>query len=213
MSSEGSPSEILRYEERHSIHDFCGQNPPAHSYLFGSDNVSVDAFEKVLILSVPIVPQHSKCTTASSAGSLNCLKQGSCHLKISAEDDKDLTLQDTDIGKITSPARCIRRETLPTSGLFSSDAPKENTLKWVENSPETPILNGAISDGGVSTSESPNVAKIKAPLLVPDECGNDFIDIELSLRLTNLIKRGFVPESPIADRGLFSSPDACVIVF
>ncbi|KAB1210893.1 Fanconi anemia group M protein [Morella rubra] len=202
MSSEGSPREILRYEERHSVHDFCGPNPPAHSYLFGSDNVSVDAFEKVLILSVPIVPQHSKCTTASSAGSLNCLKQGSCHLKISAEDDKDLTLQDTDIGKITSPARCIRRETLPTSGLFSSDAPKENTLKWVENSPETPILNGAISDGGVCTSESPNVAKIKAPLLVPDECGNNFIDIELSPRLTNLIKRGFVPESPIADRGL-----------
>uniref|UniRef100_A0A2N9HDI2 Helicase ATP-binding domain-containing protein n=1 Tax=Fagus sylvatica TaxID=28930 RepID=A0A2N9HDI2_FAGSY len=196
--SEVSPREILKTQEKHSVPDFCGQDPPAHSYLFGSDYVSVDAFGKVSILSVPLLPFKEDATSAKSP---NSLKQDSCHLRTSTEENKEPTMQATAIGEITSPTRCINDETLPISRLCDSDVQQEKTLDGIENIPETPILKGNLSNEG-DGGETPDVAEIKAPLFVDDECGNDFIDIELSPRLTNLIKSGVVPESPINDRGL-----------
>ncbi|XP_018841125.2 DEAD-box ATP-dependent RNA helicase FANCM isoform X2 [Juglans regia] len=205
LGSEVSPREVLRTEEKHSVLDFCGQNPSAHSYLFGSDYVSVDAFGKVLILDVPLLPlkegPHSKYTTASSTVSLNSSKQDFCHLQTSAEDKKELTMQATYVGEITPVNRCIKDETLPTSGLFDSDVKQETTLDGVDNIPETPSLNGNFFGEGDSDGGTPDVEIINGPLLLADECRNTFRDIELSPRLTNLIKCGVVPESPIHDKG------------
>lgn len=205
---EVSPWQILKTKEKQSVPDFCGQDPPLHSYLFGSDYVSVDAFGKVLILSVPLLPykvvSHAKCTTASSAKLSNYLKQDSCHLRTSTE-DKELTMQATAVGEITSPTRCIKNETLPKSGLCDADVQQEKKLDGIENIPGTPILKGNLSNEGDRGGEMPEATEIKAPLLVDDECGNDFIDVELSPRLTNLIQSGIVPESPINDRGLYFS--------
>jgi len=83
LDSEVSPRKITRTKEKHIVPDFCIENRPVHSYIFGSDYVSLDAFGKVLILSVPLLPlkdgSHSKCTIASSTKSLNSLKQDSCY--------------------------------------------------------------------------------------------------------------------------------------
>lgn len=207
LGSEVSPRKILRTKEKHIVPDFCSENPPVHSYIFGSDYVSVDAFGKVLILSVPLLPlkegSHSKCTIASSTKSLNSVKQDSCYLRTSAEGNKEIVMQAMAIVEITSPTRCIKDETLPTSGLCDSDV---QTLDEVENNPETSALKGNLSNEGDSAGETPDVVEIKASLPLADECSDDFRDIELSPRLTNLIKCGFVPESPVNDRGLHSSP-------
>ncbi|KAM3729495.1 hypothetical protein ACB098_12G016800 [Castanea mollissima] len=203
-----SPRQILKTKEKHSVPDFCGQDPPLHSYLFGSDYVSVDAFGKVLILSVPLLPfkvvSHAKCTTASSDKLSNYLKQDSYYLRTSTEDKKELTMQATAVGEITSLTRCIENETLPKSGLCDADVQQEKKLDGIEDIPETPILKGNPSNEGDSGGEMPDATEIKAPLLVDDECGNDFIDVELSPRLTNLIKSGIVPESPINNRDFVS---------
>ncbi|KAG7985254.1 hypothetical protein I3843_03G016000 [Carya illinoinensis] len=205
LGTEVSPREVLRTEEKHSVLDFCGQNPSAHSYLFGSDYVSVDSFGKVLILDVPLLPlkegPHSKYTTASSTASLNSSKQDFCHLQTSAEDKKELTMQATCVGEITPVNRCIKDETLPTSGLFGSDVKQETTLDGVQNIPERPSLNGIFFSEGDSDGGTPDVEIINEPLLLADECRDTFRDIELSPRLTNLIKCGVVPESPIHDKG------------
>lgn len=211
LDSEVSPRKILRTKEKHIVPDFCIEDRPVHSYIFGSDYVSVDAFGKVLILSVPLLPlkegSHSKCTIASSTKSLNSLKQDSCYSRTSTEGNKEVVMQAVAAVEITSPTRCIKDETLPTSGLCDSDVQHVKTLDEVENSPETPPLKGNRSNERDSAGETPDVVEIKAPLPLADECRDDFRDIELSPRLTNLIKCGVVPESPVNDRGLHSSPD------
>ncbi|KAE8022325.1 hypothetical protein FH972_008133 [Carpinus fangiana] len=206
LDSEVSPRKIIRTKEKRIVPDFCRENPPVHSYIFGSDYVSVDTFGKVLILSVPLLPlkegSHSKGTIASSTKSLNFLKQDSCYLRTSSEGNKELVMQTMAVVEITSPTRCIKDETLPTSGLCDSDVQHEKTLDEFENSPETPPLKGNLSNERDSAGETPDVVEIKAPLPLADECTDEFRNIELSPRLTNLIKCGVVPESPVNDRGL-----------
>lgn len=215
LGSEVSPREVLRTEEKHSVLDFCGQNPSAHSHLFGSDYVTVDTFGRVLILDVPSLPwkegPHSKYTTASSTVSLNISKQDSCHLQTSVEETKELIMQATYVGEITPVNRCLKDETLLTSGLFISDVKQEKTLDVVDNIPKTPSLDGNFLNEGDSDSGTPDVVVINGPLLA-DECKNNFRDIELSPRLTDLIKCGVVPESPIHDEGLCSSPGTYTII-
>jgi Fanconi anemia group M protein len=207
LDSEVSPRKIIRTKEKRIVPDFCRENPPVHSYIFGSDYVSVDTFGKVLILSVPLLPRsHSKGTIASSTKSLNSLKQDSCYLRTSSEGNKELVMQTMAVVEITSPTRCIKEETLPTSGLCDSDVQHEKTLDEFEKSPETPPLKGNLSNERDSAGETPDVVEIKAPLPLADECTDEFRDIELSPRLTNLIKCGVVPESPVNDRGLHSFP-------
>lgn len=201
-----STSGTLKSKENHSKCDFTDENPYVHSFLFGSDVVDVDVSGKVLIISVPILPcksiSNSKFTSASSS-KLDRLKQNCCHVRTSDEDQTEVTTRagasgDLKVAKIT----CIRNETPPLSRLGDSETWMETTFNGVEENPQKPILKGNFSNGE-RAFETPAVLKSKVPIFLADEDNNLFRDGELSPRLSNMIKTGVVPESPINNSGWY----------
>ncbi|BAT91404.1 hypothetical protein VIGAN_06272800 [Vigna angularis var. angularis] len=74
---------------------------------------------------------------------------------------------------------------------------REETCEDDEGIHETPIYKRRVSNEG----QMENLMEIETSSLVADACINDMKDEELSPRLTNFIKSGVVPESPIDERG------------
>ena len=134
---------------------------------------------------------HPKNTSESST-MLNCFDE---HLN-NVDDNKD-EVQAGAVQDGISHTRC-REYGSPRWSLCSSDALEDKTNNGFERFPQTPIRNRDLLDDIVA--ETPD-DKIKTLSLLPDESIND---IELSPRLTNMIKSGFVPESPIESDGWYS---------
>ncbi|KAL2618007.1 hypothetical protein AAZX31_08G233700 [Glycine max] len=113
--------------------------------------------------------------------SVNCLEMDSCHLGIQSKDLVDLTRQDgtfCDLGKNQEEA-CEGDETIP----------------------ETPIAKRSLSNEGDNDGQMVNLVEIETSSLAANACINGMRDEELSPRLTNLIRSGVVPESPVDERG------------
>ncbi|XP_021801166.1 DEAD-box ATP-dependent RNA helicase FANCM isoform X4 [Prunus avium] len=209
--SEVSPTGTLETEEKHNELNYPVENPYEHSYLFGSDVVTVDASGNVLIMVVPVFPwkdlSHSMSTSASII-KLDYLKQNSCHARTSDEDHTDLTTEAGPCGDLKSTQLTrMKNEISLKSRCCDSETWMEKSVSRVEKIPQTPILKGNLSNQGASVSESPDVLESKASLFLADEDNNFFRDGELSPRLTNLIKSGVVPESPIHNSGLSNNTD------
>ncbi|TKY68079.1 Fanconi anemia group M protein [Spatholobus suberectus] len=122
----------------------------------------------------------SRHTMRRNVVSVNCLELDSCHLDIQSEDFVDLTLQDgtfCDLGKN-----------------------QEETCEGDETIPETPIAKTSVSNDGDNAGQMVNLVEIETSL-VADACINGTRDEEFSPRLTNFIRSGVVPESPIDERG------------
>lgn len=174
------PMETSKDKEMHCMHDIQGQNPPTHSYLFGSDFVSVDALGRVLVVSVPLLPlvkiSRSKCTHDSSR----------------EYKEKNVPVEDVSVTRAIT---------------------NENEQNGVERTLQASVSNGNISNGGDKISEPLDDAENRPPLLVADESNDDFRDVELSPRLTNFIKSGVVPESPIGNTGQYFYRNILVCVF
>ncbi|PQQ04313.1 Fanconi anemia group M protein isoform X2 [Prunus yedoensis var. nudiflora] len=209
--SEVSPTGTLETEEKHNELNFPVENPYEHSYLFGSDVVTVDASGNILIMVVPVFPwkdlSHSMPTSASII-KLDYLKQNSCHARTSDEDHTELTTEAGPCGDLKSTQiTCMKNEISLKSRCCDSETWMEKSVSRVEKIPQTPILKGNLSNQGASVSESPDVLESKASLFLADEDNNFFRDGELSPRLTNLIKSGVVPESPIHNSGLSNNTD------
>ncbi|BBG95994.1 DEAD/DEAH box RNA helicase family protein [Prunus dulcis] len=209
--SEVSPTRTLETEEKHNELNFPGENPYEHSYLFGSDVVTVDASGNVLVMVVPVFPwkdlSHSMSTSASIV-KLDYLKQNSCHARTSDEDHTELTTEAGPSGDLKSTQiTCMKNEISLKSRCCDSETWMEKSVSRVEKIPQTPILKGNLSNQGASVSESPDVRESKASLFLADKDNNFFRDGELSPRLTNLIKSGVVPESPIHNSGLSNNTD------
>lgn len=66
---------------------------------------------------------------------------------------------------------------------------------------ETPIYKTRVSNEAFNAGQMENLMEIETSSLIADACINDMKDEELSPRLTNFIKSGVVPESPIDERG------------
>ncbi|KAK0577324.1 hypothetical protein LWI29_031299 [Acer saccharum] len=198
--SEPSPIGTLRTKEKHSVPHFYGKSPTAHSYLFGSDFVSVDAQGNVVIVSLPALPfkelSHSKCLRATNTLLLNHMKQYSFHLKASDGNCNELTMQAKAIAEVTtSQTICINNGALPISRLFESE---EKRLDGFEKISETSIVNRKqLNEGDDISSETLDVVEIKELTQLADEYNDVLSDTDLSPRLTSLIKSGVVPESPI----------------
>ncbi|KAL6318094.1 hypothetical protein AAG906_035239 [Vitis piasezkii] len=203
--SEESPVRNTKTKEKHSMSSSQGNNPHVHSYLFGSDFVSVDTLGNVLILSVPLIPSkevsHSKCASASSSMLLNCLKQDSCHSGTSQGQHKGQSMEENAVANLrtSGQARCTMDETLLISKLHHSLGQQEKKLDGVEEIVQTPILKGSLSHEGDTAVET--LVANKTPIFLAAESSDDIGDTDLSPRLTNLIKSGVVPESPINESG------------
>ncbi|KAK2658484.1 hypothetical protein Ddye_005017 [Dipteronia dyeriana] len=193
--SELSPIGTLRTKEKHNVPHFDGKSPTAHSYPFGSDFVSVDALGNVVIVSLPALPfkvlSQSKCLRANNTLLLNHMKQDSFHLNDSVGNCNELTMQANAIAEVTSSqTTCINNGALPIS-----------RLDGFEKILETPIVNKKQLNEGDISSETLDVVEIKELTQLADEYNDVLSDTDLSPRLTNLIKGGVVPESPINESG------------
>ncbi|KAH9692064.1 DEAD-box ATP-dependent RNA helicase FANCM [Citrus sinensis] len=196
----------LGTQENHSMPQSCCKSPAAHAYLFGSDFISVDALGKVLIISVPALPfkelSHSKKKRAPDTLLLNHWKQDSSPLKTSDKNYDELTVQSKAVEELTtSQAACIKDGALPISRFSRSDALPEKPLDGFEEILDSPVLRRNQLREEDTTDETLDVNEIKEPLSPDDEHHNDLRESDLSPRLTNLIKSGVVPESPINENG------------
>ena len=215
--SEESPIRNTKTKEKHSMSSSQGNNPHVHSYLFGSDFVSVDTLGNVLILSVPLIPSkevsHSKCASASSSMLLNCLKQDSCHSGTSQGQHKGQSMEEKAVANLrtSGQARCTMDETLLISKLHYSLGQQEKKLDGVEEIVQTPILKGSLSHEGDTAVET--LVANKTPIFLAAESSDDIGDTDLSPRLTNLIKSGVVPESPINESGQYSSSNIDMLLY
>lgn len=204
VDSEESPIQTLRPDNEHSMLDLNKLCRPAHSYLFGSDYVSVDSLGKVLIMSVPLFPSEE---AAHSKGQ-SSLNQNSCCWKTPGQKDKELTTpHKSSMDLTTSETQYKMNATLAISRSSNSISQQEKTLDLMETIPEAPILKRNLPNEEDCASKSLDVLGIKASSLQADEFNNNFKDSELSPRLTNMIQSGIVPESPINDNGQYLSQE------
>lgn len=192
----------MKSKEKHNMSSSQGNNLHAHSYLFGSDFVSVDNLGNVLILSLPLIPSKkgldSKCASDSRAMLLNGLKQDSCNSMTSQGQHKGQSMEKNAISE-ASGAICTVGESLEISRLHYFLGQRENKLDGVEEINLNPILKGCLSHEGDTTVET--LEGNKTSIFLAADSSDDNRDTDLSPRLTNLIKSGIVPESPITESG------------
>lgn len=187
---EESPVKSLRTKEPRSVPSSHRERPPAHSYLFSSDLVSVDSNGNVMVSAVP--PLNLKHTTL-------CERLRSS-LKVLDEQAK------SDANLATFEKRCTKDDTLSTRTFHVFDSQKENMLEEAEKIYETPVKRSQ-SNGRDSDSETPDAEETEVSSPLADKDVDDFGDAELSPRLTNMIKTGIVPESPVDESGLLKCQD------
>lgn len=203
LGPETSPTKNLETKEKHGACEIPRQRDHGHSYLFGSDFISVDDNGNVIIVTVPLLPfrkvSHPKDTSTSNTLLVTSSHQNSCHLRTSVEDCDDPTIQAGVLGDLMTTKRYVKNGT-PSLTVCRLDAWQENTFVGAEQIPQTPISKRIVSDGDGNCA-TPGSMKLKASILLPDENSNDFGDTEFSPRLTNMIKSGVVPESPINNSG------------
>lgn len=203
VDSEESPIQTLRPDNKHSMLDLNKLCRPAHSYLFGSDYVSVDSLGKVLIMSVPLFPSEE----ATDSNGQNSLNQNSCCWKTPGQKDEELTTpHKSSMDLTTSETQYKMNATLAISRSSNSISQQEKTLDLMVTIPKAPILKRNLPNEDCA-SKSLDVLGIKASSLQADEFNNNFKDSELSPRLTNMIQSGIVPESPINDNGQYLSQE------
>ncbi|CAI9754308.1 unnamed protein product [Fraxinus pennsylvanica] len=156
-----------------SMQDIHGKNSVAHSFLFDSEFVSVDDLGRVLVLSLSQLPliSHSKSTIGGKMEFVSNLMQDSSGFEASTKDFKEKTVLAKGIS-------------IPQTGLTEA----ENSLPSSRKSNEKD-----------SYDKDPKVERNRVSMDLDDEENNDLRDSELSPRLTNFIKSGVVPESPISD--------------
>jgi len=221
--SHGSPGEHLRRKvtdsdpllmetmatEKYYLPDSRVQNNPMHSYLFGSDFVSVDSSGNVLVLSIPLLPLtdhlHSKCMSGRNAILLNCSEQDCSDSKASQGGYEEMSSRVKEMSNQTAlQTRCKEEnENMWTSGSCNSVTQQENKLDGVETSLQTRVSKMSLSNEGENNIEAPN--KNCTVELLADNSNNELRDPELSPRLTNFINSGVVPESPIDCAGWYFS--------
>ncbi|KAI3464359.1 hypothetical protein Pfo_021022 [Paulownia fortunei] len=178
------------------IEDFHKQKPCLHALLFGSEFVSVDDVGNVLVLSLPQLPleSNSKCIVDSSMASVYQLMQDS-------EDHEENTVQAR--GNPSSHSRSPEVENLLESSLCNPDKQKGKLLSGAEEILHTPVSSRMPKETDIS-GEDNNVVLDRTLMPLPDESNNDFRDSDLSPRLTNFIKSGIVPESPVNNSGTWN---------
>ncbi|KAL0326353.1 UNVERIFIED_CONTAM: DEAD-box ATP-dependent RNA helicase FANCM [Sesamum radiatum] len=188
--------ELQKIAKDMHIEDFHKQKPCLHTFLFASEFVSVDDNGNVLVLSLPQLPveSNSKHIDGSSMASV-------CHLMLESEDHEENTVQAKD-----NPSLHLRSpevQILVDARLCNPDMQNGKLLSGAEEILYTPV-SGRMPKKMDLYGEDPNIVHDRKLMPSADESSKDFEDSELSPRLTNLIKSGIVPESPVNDSGTWN---------
>nr|XP_017237619.1 PREDICTED: Fanconi anemia group M protein homolog isoform X2 [Daucus carota subsp. sativus] len=176
-----------------------GAKTSVHSYLYGSDFVSVDVLGKVLVLSVPLHPLkdvHSKCTSASNAGLQNCYKEDAAQAGDSLAECGREARRENYFNATPTVREGINSVDVE---FFHSDTQQGRSVDADCKTSKTLICsrNFVIKE----ISKALPVGENKTALILSDDSANEDEDAELSPRLTSLLKSGVVPESPTNDTG------------
>ncbi|KVH88388.1 DNA/RNA helicase, DEAD/DEAH box type, N-terminal [Cynara cardunculus var. scolymus] len=187
-----------RTEQKHNCPPVRSQDPPIHSFLFGSDFMSVDSLGTVLILSVPSFPLQQvsppKSYSPRNTLFLNCSKSDINPVKVPCGEYPGTTL---DVyGVSTTLVRSQGNDDLVTSSQNTNDL-REDKLAGEGRVLQTEISNIEL----FNTRENP--CAVVDSTHSADESSTDSRAADLSPRLTNLLMCGVVPESPI-DNGTSS---------
>ncbi|GAB4844800.1 hypothetical protein Ancab_038187 [Ancistrocladus abbreviatus] len=180
----------------------CGA-VPQHSYLFGSDIASVDNSGKVLVSSPPLLAldeiSYSKSLEESNTTLLRFSStKTSCgeFQELSMKNDSVAAPVASDCDRCKSPEGELR-SVLPIDaqavGLLD-EADGDDCLLQI------PLFKGKHASQRIGCDETAQEMIYESPAL-PAEFNDDIGDIDLSPRLTNFIKSGFVPESPLHNTG------------
>ncbi|KAL0314141.1 UNVERIFIED_CONTAM: DEAD-box ATP-dependent RNA helicase FANCM [Sesamum angustifolium] len=181
--------ELQKIAKDMHIEDFHKQKPCLHTFLFASEFVSVDDNGNVLVLSLPQLPveSNSKHIDGSSMASV-------CHLMLESEDHEEDTVQAKDNSSLH--LRSPEVQILVDARLCNPDMQNGKLLSGAEEILYTPV-SGRMPKEMDLYGEDPNIVHDRKLMPSADESSKDFEDSELSPRLTNLIKSGIVPESPL----------------
>ncbi|XP_051139283.1 DEAD-box ATP-dependent RNA helicase FANCM [Andrographis paniculata] len=189
-------AEVVQTEDTHK------QGPCRHSLLFGSEFVSVDDDGNVLIMSLPKLSLESDSHVESS------IIPPPYYLIDDPEDNKENILQ---VNHSSTHLRSPQCEKL----LQSSPCRLGVALKWKKSEADE-ILPTQISSRILkevdTCDENHNDVRATTVIPLPDSPLPDESCNDLSPRLTNFIKSGVVPESPVnafatsnGDRSNFTS--------
>lgn len=166
-----------------------------HTFLFGSEFVSVDNVGNVLVLSLPHLPleSNSKRTKVSNMAS-------AYHLMHDYKGHEENPLQPID-----NPSLHPRSPEVENIHEFSPHSPDAENEKFsmAEEILHTPVSSRMQQEMDISDQD--HDVGHDSILPSPHDSANDLEDSELSPRLTNFIKSGVVPESPIIVSGLYTN--------
>ncbi|KAK6940331.1 Helicase, C-terminal [Dillenia turbinata] len=202
---ELSNSEILfseiRRNESPSKAEIAENDSAKHMYLFGSDFVTVDLLGRVSVHSIPVL--CSEKASKSNCTSINCSRfhfnQDSCHISISFKENDELIQNKVNDKQTTSQTKSHGIAVAPS--LCCSVAHQGLKLISIENVHQTTIADQNVSHEDAA-DETLDLVEDKTSILFADNSPDHTRDADLSPRLTNLIKSGVVPESPIHEIGL-----------
>lgn len=195
--SHVSPLNPSKMEENRCFTRSRGATTHVHSYLFGSDFVSVDVLGRVLVLSVPLPPLkdvHSKCTR--TAVLQNCYKQDAAQVGDSLA---ECGIEIKQANHFTATPTVQEGNGMVDMEFLDSDTQQGKSVDVDFSVSQTPVCSRKLVKEEIS--EALPVGVNRTALILSDDSGNDFEDAELSPRLTSLLKSGVVPESP-NDTGL-----------
>lgn len=119
-------------------------------------------------------------------------------------DEVNARIEDFSDWTISSWSRCNENKTMPTSKC-SSVSQQENAVDVGEKILQTPVSKVYSSNEGEEVIVGTPQEK-RSEVQLMDDSSNGLQDVELSPRLSNFIKAGVVPESPIDYTGLYFSP-------
>lgn len=208
--SHVSPLNPSKMEEKRCFTRSQRATSHVHSYLFGSDFVSVDVLGRVLVLSVPLPPLkdvRSKCESARSADLHNCYKQDAAQVGDSLT---ECGIEIKQANHFNATPTVQEGNGMVDMEFLDSDTQQGKSVDVDLSVSQIPVCSRILVKEVIS--EGLPVKVNGTALILSDDSGNDFEDAELSPRLTSLLKSGVVPESPTNDTGLCCLKVLCLIV-
>ncbi|XP_047306478.1 DEAD-box ATP-dependent RNA helicase FANCM [Impatiens glandulifera] len=203
-----SAFETCGIEEQHCLQDSPCRGPAKHSYLFGSDFITISPLGRVVILSVPQLPvkeaSHSKYGNISKNLSLNYLKEDGFCVKVQC---RDYNLETREIENSACHIACTQtNDHLHTDEFVNFDAQQKINLDGNDSNLQDSLCNAKLLNDG----DPDSIAHVEDEIMMPlaGDSINEFIDVDLSPRLTNFIKSGVVPESPIQHTGVSQAKES-----
>ncbi|KAF9608476.1 hypothetical protein IFM89_009842 [Coptis chinensis] len=184
---------------KHHISDSPSQNCPIHFSHFENAYVSVKRSGTVSIAYVPSLPFVKESHLRNRTELLNTVKKNSSLSTTSTGDHCELSMQ----MNLANPADSngINNCFTPGSRFCFLNSLQKAVPPGVEEVVLTPSPKRSCINSEVIIVETPTSTRRNLPILLANDSTSDVKDIEMSPRLTNMVEKGVVPESPLAENG------------